>query len=155
MPKRLFEQAFVGLNSTSFDSADDISADVHGAELMAGRRAPVDVTGLADTWDSFLVPNLRRWSARLNYFNNFDTSDATPPGINTILKSVLDSTATSGVAFVLRATTAVRSDSNPEWTGYVQIDGDYSITAGDVAEADRGSVNLKGLGQLSFNTSTS
>lgn len=149
MPKRLFEQCDVTLNG------DSISGDVHQLELLAGRRGAVDVTGLSDTWDDYLVPNLRRWSVRMSYFNNFDSSDGSPPGIYSVLKNVLDSTQTSGVAFLLRATTNARSVTNPEWSGQVQIDGDYQVTAGDVAEADRGSVTLKGLGALSFLTSSS
>lgn len=150
MPKRLFEQAQVTLNG------QDISSDVHGAELMVGRRAPVDVTGLSDTWDQFLVPNLRRWGVRLSYFNNLAaTSGSEPNAINKALKAVLDSTGTTGVAFVLRATTGNRTPDNPEWSGSVQIDGDFPLTAGDVAEADRGTINLKGLADLTFATSTS
>jgi hypothetical protein len=37
----------------------------------------------------------------------------------------------------------------------VQIDGDFQQTAGGVAEADKGSVSLKGLGTLSRFTSSS
>lgn len=149
MAKRLFEQASITLNTY------DISGDVHGGEFVTGRRSPVDVTGLSDTYDSYLVPNLRRWGVRLNFFNNFAGTSDTPTGINTVLKSVYQSTATTGVAFVWRATTNPRSVTNPEWSGQVQIDGDFPVTAGDVAEADRGSVSLKGLGVLSWLTSSS
>lgn len=149
MAKRLFEQASVTLNGI------DISADVHGLEMMVGRRAPVDVTGLSDTYDSFLVPNLRRWGVRLNYFNNFAGTSETPTGINTVLRQVFNSTNTSGVAFVLKATTNVQSVNNPTWSGQVQIDGDFPATAGDVAEADRGSISLKGLGVLTWAASSS
>lgn len=149
MAKRLFEQASVTLNTY------DISADVHGLEMLTGRRPAVDVTGLSDTYDNYLVPNLRRWAVRLNYFNNFAGTSETPVGINTVLRGVFNSTATTGIAFVLRATTNARSVDNPEWTGQVQIDGDFQATAGDVAEADKGSVTLKGLGVLSWITSSS
>lgn len=149
MPKRLFEQASVTLNTY------DISADVNALEMLVGRRPAVDVTGLSDTFDSYLVPNLRRWAARLNYFNNFDGTSVSPTGINTVLRGVFNSTATSGVTFTLRATTNARSVANPEWTGQVQIDGDFQATAGGVAEADKGSVTLKGLGVLSWLTSSS
>lgn len=149
MPKRLFEQAQVTLNGI------DISGDVHGLELLTGRRPAVDVTGLSDTYDSYLVPNLRRWGCKLNYFNNFDGTSVSPTGINTVLHQVYNSTGTSGVAFVLRSTTNLRSVLNPEWSGQVQLDGDFQVTAGDVAEADKGSVMLKGLGVLTWATSTS
>ncbi len=143
-----------GSNAITLNSFD-ISADVHGMELMAGRRGAVDVTGLADTYDSFLVPNLRRWACKLDYFNNFDGTSVSPTGINVVLKSVFNSTQTSGVTLLIRSTTNIRSVANPEWQGQVQIDGDYQLMAGDVAEADKGSVSLKGLGVLSFFTSSS
>lgn len=149
MPKRLFEQCQVTLNG------NDVSADVNQLEIMTGRRSPVDVTGLSDTYDSYLVPNLRRWGVRLNYFTNFDGTSVTPNGISTVLQTVFNSTNTSGVSLVIRATTAGRSVSNPEWTGQVQIDGDFQQTAGGVAEADKGSVTFKGLGTLTRQTSTS
>jgi hypothetical protein len=149
MAKRLFEQCSVTLNGT------DVSADVHSAEILTGRRAPVDVTGLSDTYDQFLVPNLRNWGVRLDYFTNFAGTSETPTGISTVLQQVFNSTATTGVALVIRSTTNARSVNNPEWTGQVQIDGSFQQTAGGVAEADKGSINLKGLGTLVRATSTS
>ncbi len=149
MPKRLFEQASVTLNGS------DISADIHAVEFMVGRRGAVDVTGLADTFDSYLVPNLRRWSVKLDFFNNYDGTSATPPGINGILHGVFNSSQTSGVALVVKPTTAIESVLNPTFQGQVQIDGDFQVLAGGVAEADKGSVSLKGLGVLSWLTSSS
>jgi hypothetical protein len=149
MAKRLFEQASITLNSY------DISADVYGMDIMVGRRAPVDVTGLSDTYDQYLVPNIRRWAVKADYFNNFAGTSETPTGIATVLHGVFASTATTGVTLTIRATTAIRSVNNPEWTGQVQIDGDFSGMAGAVAEADKGSVTFKGLGTLSRYTSSS
>lgn len=149
MAKRLFEQCQVTLNG------NDVSADVNQLEILTGRRSPVDVTGLSDTYDSYLVPNLRRWAVKLGYFTNFDGTSVTPNGISTVLQAVFNSTNTTGVALVIRATTAGRSVSNPEWLGQVQIDGDFQQTAGGVAEADKGSITLKGLGTLTRQTSTS
>lgn len=149
MAKRLFEQPSVTLNTY------DISGDVYSAEVLLGRRAPVDVTGLSDTYDQFLVPNLRRWSIRMNFYNNFAGTSDTPTGIATVLRQVYNSTNTTGVAFVLRATTNARSVTNPEWSGQVQLDGDFQATAGGVAEADKGSVTLKGLSTLSYITTSS
>lgn len=149
MPKHLFEQASVTLNGY------DISADVNALELMVGRRSPVDVTGLADTFDQYLVPNLRRWGVKLDFFNNFDGTSVSPTGINTVLRGVFNSSQTSGVALVIKATTAIESITNPTWQGQVQIDGDFQALAGGVAEADKGSVSLKGLSTLSWLTSSS
>lgn len=152
MPKRVTEQMPVTLNGY------DISCDVESAELMIGRRAAVDLTGLCSSYDEFAVPNLRHWSARLGYFVNYDASSSgssTVAGSYVALKSVYDSTATSGVNLTMRATTAARSASNPEWSGLVQIDGDFTALGGAVAQASKGSVVLKGLGTLSFLTSSS
>lgn len=150
MPKRIFEQAQVTLNGA------DIGADLESLELMAGRRNAVDVTGLSDTYEQFLSPNLRRWGVRVNYFNNFDTSSGGgAPGINSVLKGVFNSSQSSGVALTIRATTNIRSGTNPEWTGFVGIDGEFQLMAGSVAEADKGSVALKGLSALTFLTSSS
>lgn len=149
MPKRLFEQASVLLNTF------DISADVNAVEFMVGRRSPVDVTGLSDTYDSFLVPNLRRWGVKLDFFNNYDGTSVSPQGINTVLRGVFNSSQSSGIALVIKPTTAVQGPANPTFQGQVQIDGDFQVLAGGVAEADKGSVSLKGLGVLSWLTSSS
>jgi hypothetical protein len=149
MPKHLVEQPTVTLNGI------DVGADVYNAEILLGRRAPVDVTGLSDTYDQFLVPNIRKWGVRLQYFNNFSGTSETPTGIATVLRQVFNSTATTGVAFVYRSSTGNRGMNNPEWSGQVQLDGDFQALSGGVAEADKGSVTLKGLSTLSYLTSSS
>lgn len=149
MAKRLFEQPSVTLDGY------DIGADVLSAELVTGRRGAVDVTGLSDTYDNYLVPNLRNWAVRLSYFNNVTGTSVTPTGITTVLRGIYNSTATTGVTLTWRMTTNNRGASNNEWSGQVQIDGEFQPTAGGVAEADKGSVTLKGLGTLSWLTSSS
>ncbi len=152
MPKRIFEQTPITLNGF------DVACDVEGAELMIGRVPAVKVTGLCDTYDQFLSPNIRTWGLRLNYFINFDSSSTTATssgGIIVAMKSIFDSTASSGVPVVIRASTGIRSAANPEWSGYVGIDGEFAVHAGTVAEAEKGSVTLKGMGTLSWFTSSS
>ncbi len=125
---------------------------------MTGRRGMVDVTGLCSSYEEFLVPNLRHWGVRLNYFVNFDASSSgssLTAGIITVLNTVYNSTLSSGVPIVIRASTGARSASNPEWSGLVGLDGDFQQHAGSVAEAEKGSVTLKGTGALSFLTSSS
>ena len=149
MAKGLFEQVSVTLNGS------DVSADVYGGEVLMGRRAPVDLTGLSDTFDQFAVPNLRRWSVRLNYYTNWTGTSASPIGISTVLNQVFQSSQTSGVTLIVKKTTALTSPTNPSWTGQVQLDGDFQGMAGGVAEADKGSVTLKGLGNLTFSATSS
>ena len=150
MPKRLFEQAPVTLNGL------DVSCDIENLTLMQGKRPAVDVTGLCNEFDQFLSPNIKKWGVQMNFFNNWDatsTGSSIVAGISVALQSVWNSSASSGVPFVLRATTGVRSATNPEWSGYVGMDGDFTAIGGGLAEADKGSVTLKGMSDLSFFTS--
>lgn len=151
MPKGLFQQAPVTLNGY------DISCDVEGGNLMVGKREAVTLTGLCTSYEEFASPNLRRWGVRLNLFTNFDASSSGSSivaGSMVALKSVFDSTASSGVSLTIRNTTEVRSATNPEWTGLVGIDGDFDVWAGTVGEASKTSVALKGLGTMSWLTSS-
>src|SRR5690242_10748331 len=116
MGKRLFEQAPVTLNGY------DISCDIEGGELMIGRREAVQVTGLCSTYEENLMPNIRRWGCRLNGFINYDASSSGSSivaGSYIALKSVYDSTSSTGVTLTIRATTGIRSATNPEWSGLV------------------------------------
>jgi hypothetical protein len=150
VPKRIFEQPQLTLNGS------DVSADVESAELIVSRRNAVNVTGLADTYEQLLTPNLRGWSLRINFFNNFDTSSGGgTAGISTVLRAVLNSSQSSGVAVTWRLTTGNQGPTNPQWQGQVGIDGDFGLTAGAVAEADKSSVTLRGLAALSYLTSSS
>ncbi len=152
MSKRIFEQAPVTLNGF------DISCDIEGGELMLGRRESVPVTGLCSTYEENLMPNIRRWGCKLNYFINYDASSSGASivaGSVTALKTVFDSTSSTGVTLTIRATTGVRGPTNPEWTGLVGIDGDFGVLAGSVGQASKSSINLKGMGVLSYLTSSS
>jgi hypothetical protein len=125
-------------------------------ELLEGKLPTVNVTGVCDEWEQHLSPNVRRWAVRLDFFNNFDassTGSSIVAGIATILQTVLASTASTGVAFVMRKTTGTRSATNPEFSGYVGLDGDFLGMGGKMAEAEKGSVVLKGMGDLSRFTS--
>lgn len=149
MAKRLLEQPSITLNSY------DVGADVPSLEIITGRRGAVDVTGLSDTYDQKLVPNIRNWAVRINYFNNVTGTSVTPTGITTVLQGIYLSSQTSGVTLTIRQTTGIRGVTNHEWSGQVQIDGSFQPMAGDVATADKGSVTLAGLGNLSWFTSSS
>lgn len=149
MAKRLVDQPQITLNGY------EIGADVFNFNVALGRRAPVDVTGLSNTFDEFLVPNLRNGGFKLDYFNNITGTSVSPTGITTVLKGVYDSTATTGVTLTIRQTTNLRGVTNNEWQAQVQIDGDFQPIMGGVAEADKGSVALKALSTISWFTCSS
>lgn len=153
MAKRLFEQPYLTL--TVGGSTYDVSADVSNLEIITGRRAPVDVTGLSDTYDQYLVPNYRGFGIKLSYFNNMTGSSAATPGVTDVLRMIYQSTATTGVLLTVSATTAVASATNHKYSGYVQLDGDFAPMAGGIAEADKGSVSFKGLGNLTWQATSS
>lgn len=149
MAKRLMDQPSITLNGY------DVSADVDNLQVITGRMAPVKVTGFSDTYEQMLVPNYRNWSVKLNFFNNFTGTSATPTGISTVLQSVYNSSATSGVTITIKETTQIQGQTNPTYSGQVQISGDFAPISGGVAEADKSSVTLVGLGNLSWLTSSS
>ncbi len=152
MSKRIFEQCPVTLNGY------DISCDVEGGELMLGRREAVQVTGLCSTYEENLMPNIRRWGCKLNYFINYDASSSAGSlvaGSVTALKTVFDSTSSTGVLLTIRATTGNQGPTNPQWSGLVGIDGDFGVLVGSVGQASKSSVSLKGMGVLSYLTSSS
>jgi hypothetical protein len=152
MPKGIFEQSPVTLNGY------DVSCDIESLEVMLGRREPVNMTGLCSIWEENLTPNIRRWGVRLNYFVNFDASSSGASiitGISTVLQVVFNSTQSSGVPLLIRASTGARGPTNPEWSGLIGIDGDFTVHGGTVAEGKKGSISLKGMGVLSILTSSS
>lgn len=149
MAKRLVDQPLITLNGY------EVGADVFNFSVGVGRRGAVDVTGLSDIFDNKLVPNIRNWAVKLDYFNNITGTSATPTGITTVLKTLFDSTASTGVTLSVRQTTNNRGVTNNEWTGQVQLDGEFQPIQGGVAEADKGSVTLIGLSSMTWYTCSS
>ena len=151
MPKKIVEPSIVTLNGF------DVACDVEEIDILLGRRPPVLVTGVCDTFEQSLTPNVKKWSVRMNYFINWDSSSTSSSsgGIAVALNSIWNSTQYRGVSFLVRESTAIRSATNPEWSGYVGLDGDFGDKAGAFAEAAKSSVQLMGMGTLSFLTSSS
>lgn len=149
MPKKLIEPSIVTLNG------HEIACDIENAELLWKKAAPVVVTGVCDTFVQRLQPNIKEWKVNLGYFKNTDSSGTSASGILTVLNGLFNSTASTGVTLVFRDTTGNRGPTNNEWSGLVGIDGDVAFHMGKVAEADRGTLPLIGMGNLTWFTCSS
>lgn len=144
MPKLVIEDAWITLNSV------DISNRVKKITLMTNKRAAREVTAMGDTWEDRLHVNIRGWKMSMDLYNDFSTGS-----VYAALKSILDSTASSGVPVIVRPTTNARTTGNPEWQGSVLLDGDFGQLDASVGEENMTSPGFLGVGALSFLTSSS
>jgi hypothetical protein len=144
--KHLLEAAMSSLNAVELGNM------VESIEVMVGRRSPVGVTAMQDTFEQGLTPNIRRWGARITLFQDYSSS---ANRVFNTLKGILDSTGSSGVAFIGRPSTAIRGENNPDFSGQVGIDGDFPVLSGAVGDPHKVTISLKGLGNLSILTSSS
>lgn len=144
MPKHVIEDAWVTLAGV------DLSTRVRRVTLMVRKRSPANVTGMTNDWEESVVVDIRSWRANIEFYQDYSTGS-----VYTTLKSIMDSTASSGVAFIVRPTTAARTTGNPEWQGYVGLDGDAGLLDAEVGGVNMSSPALIGLGALSFFTSSS
>lgn len=144
MPKHVIEDAWVTLAGV------DISNRVRRVTLMTAKRSPADVTAMTNDWEESVVVDIRSWRANFELFQDYSTGS-----VYAALKAILDSTASSGVPLIIRPTTGARTTGNPEYQGYVGLDGDFAQIDAEVGGVNMGSPSFKGLGALSFLTSSS
>lgn len=149
MGKRLYLPSTVTING------HEVACDVEELEILTGKRPTREVTGQCDTFEQHLTPYMRKWGVRLNGFINYDASSSSATGISLVLKGIYDSTATTGVTFVCRHTTGARGVDNHEWSGLVGLESDFSPHGGKIAEEEKFSVTLKGMGNLTWYTCSS
>jgi len=140
MSKHVLNAAIVTLSSR------DLSDHVESVELMTG-IGNVPITAMQDAWEDYLPSGVKRWSVRLNLYQDYDSSS-----VYAVLSEVL--TGTTAVPITLRPTTSTQSATNPTFSGNGVLDGDFALLAGTVGDGHKTSVTLKGAGTLSFLTST-
>lgn len=144
MPKHVIEDAWVTLGGV------DLSNRVRRVTLMIAKRTPAQVTGMTNDWEERVVVDIRSWRATLEFFQDYSTGS-----VYTTLKALMDSTASSGIPIIIRPTTAARTTGNPEFQGYVGVDGDFGLLDAEVGGVNMSSPALLGMGTLSFLTSSS
>jgi hypothetical protein len=144
MPKHVIEDAQITLGGV------DISTRVRRVSLMISKRSPALVTGMTNDWEERIMVDVRAWRASLELFQDYSTGS-----VHSVLAAIMDSTASSGVPLVIRSSTAIRSVSNPEFSGYVGADGDFGLLDAAMGEANMSSPTLIGMGALATLTSSS
>lgn len=143
MPKHVIEDAQVTLGGI------DISTRVRRVSLMISKRSPALVTGMTNNWEERIAVDVRAWRASLELFQDYSTGS-----VYAVLGAILDSTASSGTPLVIRSSTAVRSATNPEFSGYVSPDGDFGVLDAAMGDPNMSSPTLIGMGTLERLTSS-
>lgn len=144
MPKQVIENAWVTLGGT------DVSTRVKKVTIMRSKRANQQVTAMQEEDEDYLPVNIRGFKVALEFYQDFAAGS-----VYTALKAAVESTASSGILMTIRPTTESRTTGNPEFQGYVLIDGDYALVDGSVGDVLMTSPNFQGKGALSEFTSSS
>lgn len=140
MAKHVLNSAVITLSSR------DLSDYVESVELLTG-QGNVSVTAMQDAWEDYLPTGLKRWSVKLNLYQDYGSS-----AVYVVLNEIIN--GTTAVPVTLKPTTAIQGATNPTFSGNAVLDGDVSVLGGAVADAHKASVTLKGAGTLNFYTSS-
>lgn len=144
MPKQVIENAWVTLGGS------DLSTRVKKVTILRSKRTNQQVTAMTEEDEDFLPVNIRGWKVSLEFYQDFASGS-----VYETLKAAVESTASSGVAITIRPTTEARTTGNPEFQGYVLIEGDYALVDGSVGDVLMSSPSFQGKGALSEFTSSS
>ena len=127
-------------------SSRDLTDHIESAEVSVG-IGNAAFTAFTNTWEQNLPNGIKRWSVRLNFFQDYATSY-----VYDVLEEIL--AGSTAVPFTARPTTSTQSATNPTFSGNVILDGDFNLMGGAVGEAHKTSVTLKGSDTLNFLTSS-
>jgi len=144
MPKHVIENAQVTLNGVA------LTARVKKVVIRTGKRPPQQATAMTDTWEENLNVHVRNWKGSLELYQDYSTGS-----VYETLKGILESTASTGVAMIVRPTTGIRTTGNPEWQGSILLDGDFPQIEAGMGDVNMAPINFLGTGALSFLTSSS
>lgn len=144
MPRHVITNATVTLNGTA------LTARVKKVTIQTAKRPPANVNAMTDVWDENLLVDIRSWKARFDLYQDYTTGS-----VWSVLKGILDSTNSSGIAVIVRPTTGSRTSDNPEWQGQILLDGEFPQIDGEYGGTHMAPVNFIGTGALSFVTSSS
>lgn len=144
MPKQVIEDAWVTLAGV------DLSNRIRKATIVTKKRSPQMVTAMTDTNEDYLPVSIKGWRVSLEFYQDYASGS-----VYETLKTILNSTASSGVAITIRPTTGARTTGNPEWQGQVLLDGDFAQLDGAVGDVLMTSPAFQGTGALTFATTSS
>lgn len=144
MPRHVIEDAQVTLNGTV------LSGRVKKLTIRTFKRPPANVTAMTDGWEENLLVDIKGWKASLELYQDYSSGS-----VYATLKGIFDATGSSGVALIVRPSTAIRSSDNPEFQGQVLLDGDFAQIDAEFGGVNMAPVSLLGTGALTFATSSS
>jgi len=145
MPRHVLEDVALTLNGTV------ISARVKKITIRPSLPTPKKVTAMTDDYDEYVKVNVKGHKGQVEFYQDYSSGSA-----YSIIKTIFEASGSSGVAFIVRPTTAIRSSDNPEFQGTWLIDGEFPVLqADDVGEVNMMAVNFLGNGALIFASSSS
>ena len=154
MPSEIFTNASVIISTSTAVGSNDLSNRV--MKLVLTREGDEhDDTVMGLTAHSRII-GLEKWSFKTDMIQSFSTSDG---GLNTnqllnTLYSLRTSLNQKFMVTVRKDATAIRSTSNPEWSGLCVLKG-YDPINGGVGDLLKSSVEFLGSGNLSQVTTSS
>lgn len=144
MPRHVITGAQVTLNGV------DVSRRVKKVTIRTSKRPPANVSAMQDAWEENILVDIKAFKASIDFYQDY-TSGAVWPTI----QGVFAATGSSGVALIVRVSTALRTSDVPEWQGQVLLDGEFPQIDGEFGATHMASLNLLGTGALAFVTSSS
>ncbi len=154
MPSEIFTNASVIVSTSTGAGANDLSNRVMKLTLARDGDEHDDTT-MGQTAHSRII-GLESWSFKTDMIQSFSTSDG---GLNTnqLLNTLYGLRTTLNQKFLVtvrKDATAIRSTSNPEWSGLCVLKG-YSPIDGGVGDLLKSSVEFLGSGNLTQVTTSS
>lgn len=151
MPKHVITDAQVTLNGVV------LSDRVKKVTILVKERPPQLATAMTDSWEDRVKVDIRDWKVNFEFYQDYSSGYTTSGSLYDVLEAIFDSTATAGVAMIVRPTTEIRSPSNPEFQGNLISDGSEItyMKADDVGDLNMTPLTMVGKGALSTLTSSS
>jgi len=140
MSIHVLKAAMVYLGNTSIDLSDHLES----VEFTLGAPT-VPITAMGATYEAHLQTGIKHWGARLNFFQDYDTSSVYAVTYNAL-------TTSTQFPISVKGTTAAVSATNPMFRGNCFYDGDLGLISGGVGEAHKVSISLRGTGAISVIT---
>jgi hypothetical protein len=125
----------------------NISDRVKDCKVSLGRSA-VDVSAVGDAWAGYVTGGVGRWAVTLGLYQDYTTDSTGGIPVYSLIKQLM--AATTGTPILIRPTSGVVTDHNPEISGNVVLEGDFDMMTAAVNTANAFSVTLKGMGAPTF-----
>lgn len=151
MAKHVITDARVTLNGV------DLSNRVKKVTILVKERAPALATAMGDSWEDRVKVPIRDWKVNFEFFQDYSSAYSTSGSLFDVLEGIFESTATAGIAMLVKPTTEIQSPSNPTFSGNIIPDGSdiTYMKADDVGDLNMTPLGMVGQGALAVLTSSS